>query len=119
MHFSLQGDEEESDSESSIDGDKEEDKDEEKDTESNHAEQNNNQSEKVEKRLTEAFDEDNTSDEEVHCKICFTVSNKNEKLHTLYLIDRQKQNCYSKSVTQDLSKLLQLRHIIQSFMLYV
>jgi len=64
--YSLQGEEEESDSESPNDVEGEEKKDD-TDTEKDGPEKSNNQSDirVVEKKPTEAFDEDNTSDEEV------------------------------------------------------
>lgn len=63
---SPQGEEEESDSESPNDGEDEEDTD----TEKDNPEKNNNQGDIVKKKFTEAFDEDNTSDEEVFEQEC-------------------------------------------------
>ena len=60
LTFSLQGEEEDSDSESTSDTENEEEKEGDTDTE-----KNNNQGDIVKKKLSETFDEDNTSDEEV------------------------------------------------------
>ena len=65
LTFSLQGEEEDSDSESTSDAENEEEKEGDTDTEKDSLQKNNNQGDIVKKKLSETFDEDNTSDEEV------------------------------------------------------